>query len=115
MTTNHGRVSVPFLEICHRLIVNCAECESCDFRTDLYLVSNLEKLILDCLLAFDDTDNKRVYDVKGRLRMSVWSFLGIIDESVPTKEELRDITSIVMDNIEFATRMDALETIDVQN
>ena len=115
MTTDHGRVSVPFLEVCHWLIVDSTECESCDFRTDLHLVGNLEKLILDCLLAFNNTDNKGVDDVQGCLGMSVWPFLCVIDKSVPAKEKFRDITSIVVDNIEFATRMDALETIDVQD
>ncbi len=115
MTTNHGRVGVPFLEVCHWLIVDSAKSESCDFRTDLHLVGNLEKLILDCLLAFNNTDDKRVDNIKGRLRMSVRLFLGVIDKSVPAKEKFRDITPIVVDNIEFATRMDALETIDVQD
>lgn len=57
MATNHGGVSVPFLEVGLGLIVDGFELECRGGFVDFGFVDDLKQFILDGLLAFDDAND----------------------------------------------------------
>ena len=67
------------------------------------------------LLAAKNTHYEGLNDVEGCLRVRVRELFGAVHELVASKEELRDVSSLVMHQIELATRVQKLVPLQVEH
>lgn len=63
----------------------------------------------------ENANNERLDDIEGRLTVRVRTLAVLGIEGVTAVEELRDVSTVVVNDVELATRMDAFETIHVED
>ena len=116
MTPNHLWVIVPSFQVrCHSTVALAFECESGRVIVDHGFLSDGESLIIDILLPRDDTNYQGADDVKGHLAVMLRPQPFHLDQVVAAKEELRDVSAIVVGQVEFATRVEPLVPIQVKH
>ena len=117
MAPNHTRIVIPALEVFNRSFPATygLESESCRVLAQLASVGDDETVIGDFGLTFDYADNHRAYNVESGLRVVMRAKAWHLNQVVASKEELRDVTSIVVSEDEFAARMITFVAVHVKD
>ena len=72
-------------------------------------------MIVDTFLAIDNADDEGADDVKSGLTVMLGSLSLDLDEVVPSEEELRDVSSVVVSQVKLAARVIAFVAIQVKH
>ena len=62
-------------------------------------------MVCNVVLTIDFTNNHSLYDIEGCLRVVMWTFALDINQIVTAKEEFRDVSSKIVDQVEFTARV----------